>query len=154
MGFEFSQHTVNVEVAGKDYIVNMGNATMLDTVEKWGAKPSGTDYSAITEGRIEALTNDVRGYLVALLGEEQFASIFEGREFDFIDGLELFAYLYAELSKSRVNASFARTLSKYLPNIDLQDDENDEDNEIERNAKHAAKSASPVNPIAAPAQEA
>ena len=150
MGFEFSQHTVNVEVAGKDYVVNMGNATMLDTVEKWSAKLSGTDYSAITEGRIEALTNDVRGYLVALLGEEQFASIFEDREFDFIDGLELFAYLYAELSKSRVNASFARTLSKYLPNIDLQDD----DAEIERNAKHAAKGDSPVDFAAAPIQEA
>ena len=139
MGFEFSQHTVNVEVAGKDYVVNMGNA-----------KLSGTDYSAITDGRIEALTNDVRGYLVALLGEEQFASIFEDREFDFIDGLELFAYLYAELSKSRVNASFARTLSKYLPNIDLQDD----DAEIERNAKHAAKGDSPVDFAAAPTQEA
>ena len=64
------------------------------------------------------LAQDVRGYLKALLGDEQFADIFKARKFDFIDGLELFAYLYAEVTKSRVDEGFRVNLAKYLPDVD------------------------------------
>ena len=60
----------------------------------------------------------MRGYLRALLGDEQFADIFKARKFDFIDGLELFAYLYAEVTKSRVDEGFRANLAKYLPDVD------------------------------------
>ena len=125
MGFEFSKHTVDVEVGGKTYTINMGDATMLDTVERWSAKLAHTDYATMSEGRINALTIDERNYLVALLGKEQFDDVFKGRPFDFIDGLELFAYLYSEIEKSRVDTSFMNTLSKYLPDVEWQNSEAD-----------------------------
>ena len=49
---------------------------MLDTVERWSAKLAHTDYATMSEGRINALTIDVRNYLVALLGKEQFDDVF------------------------------------------------------------------------------
>lgn len=123
MGFEFSSHTVSVEIGGKPYTINMGDADMLDKVERWSAKLSGTDYRSLSEGRLNALSADVRNYLLALLGKEQFEQVFAERAFDFIDGLELFAYLYSEIAKSRVDASFKATLGKYLPDLDWQDAE-------------------------------
>ena len=123
MGFEFSSHTVTVEIGGKPYVINMGDADMLDKVEHWSDKLAGTDYRGVSEGRLNALSADVRNYLMALLGEEQFEQVFENRPFDFIDGLELFAYLYAEIAKSRVDASFKAKLGKYLPDLDWHDAE-------------------------------
>lgn len=41
----------------------------------------------LSEGRLNALSADVRNYLMALLGKEQFEQVFENRPFDFIDGL-------------------------------------------------------------------
>lgn len=123
MGFEFSSHAVSVEIGGKPYVINMGDANMLDKVERWSAKLGNTDYSSLSEGRLNALSADVHNYLVALLGKEHFEEVFAGRTFDFIDGLELFAYLYSEIAKSRVDASFKATLSKYLPDLDWQDAE-------------------------------
>ena len=118
MGFEFSSHTVTVEIGGKPYVINMGDADMLDKVEHWSDKLAGTDYRGLSEGRLNALSADVRNYLMALLGKEQFEQVFENRPFDFIDGLELFAYLYAEVTKSRVDEGFRANLAKYLPDVD------------------------------------
>ena len=123
VGFEFSSHTVTVEIGGKPYVINMGDADMLDKVEHWSDKLAGTDYRGLSEGRLNALSADVRNYLMALLGKEQFEQVFENRPFDFIDGLELFAFLYAEIAKSRVDASFKATLGKYLPDLDWHDAE-------------------------------
>lgn len=123
MGFEFSSHVVNVEICGKPYAINMGDADMLDKVERWSAKLAETEYGSLSEGRLKALATDVRNYLVALLGEEQFEEVFAGRTFDFLDGLELFAYLYSEIAKSRVDASFKATLGKYLPDLDWREAE-------------------------------
>lgn len=120
MGFSFSKHVVEVEIEGKPYQINLGDADMLDKVEKWSAKLGGIDYAKLSKdgGRMALLAQDVRGYLKALLGDEQFDAVFNGREFDFIDGLELFAYLYAEVAKSRVDEGFRATLAKYLPDVD------------------------------------
>jgi hypothetical protein len=63
-------------------------------------------------------SSDRYGAVNALLGDEQFADIFKARKFDFIDGLELFAYLYAEVTKSRVDEGFRANLAKYLPDVD------------------------------------
>lgn len=123
MSFEFSSHTVEVEIGGKPYTINMGDADMLDKVERWSAKLAGTNYATMSEGRTGALAADVHNYLVALLGQGQFEEVFAQRAFDFIDGLELFAYLYAEISKSRVDASFKNTLRTYLPDLDWQNPE-------------------------------
>lgn len=123
MGFEFSSHTVDVTICGKQYTINMGDASMLDKVERWSEKLQRTDYGQMSEGRINALSADVHNYLIALLGKEQFEDVFTNRPFDFIDGLELFAYLYSEIAKSRVDASFRDTLSTYLPDIDWQNDD-------------------------------
>lgn len=120
MGFEFSSHTVDVAICGKQYTINMGDASMLDKVERWSEKLQHTDYAKMTEGRINALSADVHNYLIALLGKEQFEDVFANRPFDFIDGLELFAYLYSEIAKSRVDTSFKNTLNTYLPDIDWQ----------------------------------
>ena len=100
MGFEFSSHTVTVEIGGKPYVINMGDADMLDKVEHWSDKLAGTDYRGLSEGRLNALSADVRNYLMAL-----------------------FAFLYAEIAKSRVDASFKATLGKYLPDLDWHDAE-------------------------------
>lgn len=120
MGFEFSSHTVEVTICDKPYTINLGDAAMLDKIERWSNKLQNTDYTTMSEGRINALSADVHNYLIALLGKKQFEEVFAGRSFDFIDGLELFAYLYSEIAKSRVDASFKETLSKYLPDVDWQ----------------------------------
>ena len=121
MGFEFSDHVVPVQIEGREYRINMGDAKLLDQVGRWGAKLSGTDYASLGEGRMDALAEDVRGYLLALLGQEQFDEVFAERGFDFINGLELFAYLYNEVEKSSVDASFRSVLGKYLPNAAWED---------------------------------
>lgn len=117
MGFNFSKHTVDVEIDGEPYSINLGDADMLDKVDRWGVKLRDTDYSKMTDGRIATATADVRSYLVALLGDEQFDAVFRGRRFDFIDGLELFAYLYAEIAASRADVGFRENLAKYLPDV-------------------------------------
>lgn len=117
MGFSFSKHTVDVEIEGKPYSINLGDADMLDKVERWGNKLQGADYSKMTEGRVAALTSDVRNYLMSLLGKEQFDEVFQGRKFDFIDGLELFAYLYAAIEGSRTDVDFRKNLAKYMPDV-------------------------------------
>lgn len=121
MGFSFSDHTVGVEIEGKRYELNLGDADMLDKVDQWSAKLQSVDYAKISadKGRMRLLENDVRGYLKALLGAEQFDDVFKGRKFDFIDGLELFAYLYSEVSRSRIDEQFKATLSKYIPDHDF-----------------------------------
>ena len=108
MGFTFSKHTVDVEIEGKSYEINLGDADVLDKVQKWSEKLGRVDYAQLAgdSGRM------------ALLGDEQFADIFKARKFDFIDGLELFAYLYAEVTKSRVDEGFRANLAKYLPDVD------------------------------------
>lgn len=120
MGFSFSKHVIEVEIEGKAYAVNLGDADMLDKVEQWTAKLQGVDYAKLAKDgtRMKLLANDVRGYLKALLGDGQFDDVFKGRKFDFIDGLELFAYLYAEVAKSRVDEGFKANLAKYLPDVD------------------------------------
>lgn len=120
MGFTFSKHTVDVEIEGKSYEINLGDADVLDKVQKWSEKLGRVDYAQLAgdSGRMALLAQDVRGYLKALLGDEQFADIFKARKFDFIDGLELFAYLYAEVTKSRVDEGFRANLAKYLPDVD------------------------------------
>lgn len=120
MGFEFSSHTVEVTICDKQYTINMGDASMLDKVERWSDKLQHTDYATMSEGRINALAADVHNYLIALLGKEQFEDVFAHRAFDFIDGLELFAFLYSEIAKSRVDTSFKKTLRTYLPDLDWQ----------------------------------
>ena len=123
MGFEFSNHKVEVEICGSIYVINMGDASMLDTVDRWGEKLRKTDYASLGDGRTKALTVDLRNYLLALLGKGQFDAVFKGRDFNLINGLELFAYLYSEIVKSRVDVSFVQTLNKYMPDVDWLDGE-------------------------------
>lgn len=120
MGFSFSKHVVEVEIEGNPYQINLGDADMLDKVEKWSAKLQGVDYAKLSKdsGRMTMLAQDVRGYLKALLGDDQFGQVFERRKFDFIDGLELFAYLYAEVERSRVDEGFMANLAKYMPDVE------------------------------------
>ena len=90
MGFTFSKHTVDVEIEGKAYEINLGDADVLDKVEKWSAKLGRVDYAQLAgdSGRMALLAQDVR------------------------------AYLYAEVTKSRVDEGFRANLAKYLPDVD------------------------------------
>lgn len=123
MGFEFSNHAVEIEVAGKVYSVNMGDVDMLDEVRRWSDKLRGTDYSSMGEGANRAVADDLKGYLTALLGQRQFGEIFADREFDLIDGMELFAYVHSKMAESRVDEAFASTLDKYMPDAGWPDAE-------------------------------
>jgi len=120
MGFEFSDHKVNLEIGEKTYEVEMGDADLLDRIQEWGGKLQSIDYEKVTEGAMRLLEHDVRGYLVAMLGEEQLNSIFsEGRRrFNLIDAMELFAYIYEQVMGSNAYAGFEKRMSKYLPDTD------------------------------------
>lgn len=120
MGFTFSSHSVEVEIEGEQYVIDLGDAEMLDKVEDWGRKLQAVDYNSLSENRTQLLSSDVQGYLTALLGKEQFSKAFKNRRFNFIDGLELFAYLWSEVARARVAEDFRGRLAKYMPEIDWE----------------------------------
>lgn len=120
MGFEFSDHKVEVEICGVGYVIDLGDLETLEAVDRWGAKLKQTSYADLGDEKIAVLTEDLRNYLAALLGEKQFAEVFAQRAFTFVDGLELFAYLYSEVVKHRASASLAANLKKYMPEMDWQ----------------------------------
>lgn len=120
MGFVFSSHSVEVEIEGRQYVIDLGDAEMLDKVEGWGRKLQAVDYNSLSENRTQLLASDVQGYLTALLGKDQFDEVFKNRRFSFIDGLELFAYLWSELARARVAEGFQDRLAKYMPEIDWE----------------------------------
>lgn len=124
MGFQFSKNTVDVEIEGEVYVINLGDEEFLDKIEAWGEKLQKINYEKLAKDgtRMKILTNDIHSYLKALLGDDQFDVIVKrkGSKLNLIDSLELFAYLWSEVNQSKIGDRFGETLSKYMPDVDPQ----------------------------------
>ena len=117
MGFSFQKHTVSVEIEGKDYVIDLGDAEVFDNIASWGERIQNEDYADATEGQAQALSADVKGYLKILLGQEQFEDIFESRPWSMLDGLELFAYLYSKIAEAQIGDRFDEAIARYVPDM-------------------------------------
>lgn len=117
MGFSFQKHTVTAEIEGKEYVIDLGDAEIFDNIATWGERIQDEDYAGASEGRAQALSSDVKGYLKILLGQEQFEDVFENRPWSMLDGLELFAYLYSKIAEARIGDQFDEAIARYVPDM-------------------------------------
>ncbi len=117
MGFTFQKHAVTVEIEGKEYAIDLGSAEIFDQIAAWGEKIQSASYADSPEGQAQALSSDAEGYLKILLGQEQFEDVFEGRPWNMLDGLELFAYLYSKIAEARIGDRFDEAIARYVPNM-------------------------------------
>lgn len=98
MAFTFKERDIRVAIGNNWYVIHMGNASMLDAVAK--AKKALNDLDINESGDIEAGDNPartvsglLRDYVGAVLGTEAQNTIFESREPNPLDELELAAFL-------------------------------------------------------------
>ena len=117
MGFSFQKHTVTVEIENKEYIIDLGDAEVFDSIASWGERIQNEDYADASDGQAKALSADVKGYLKILLGQEQFEDVFHNRPWNMLDGLELFAYLYSKIAEARIGDRFDEAIARYVPDI-------------------------------------
>ena len=66
MGFTFSKHTVDVEIEGKSYEINLGDADVLDKVQKWSEKLGRVDYAQLAgdSGRMALLARRIKPFIL------------------------------------------------------------------------------------------
>lgn len=98
MAFTFKERDIRVAIGSDWYVIHMGNASMLDAVAK--AKKALNDLDINESGDIESgdcpartVSGLLRDYVGAVLGTDAQNSIFESREPNPLDELELAAFL-------------------------------------------------------------
>ncbi len=98
MAFTFKERDIRVAIGNNWYVIHMGNASMLDAVAK--AKKALNDLDINESGDIESgdspartVSGLLRDYVGAVLGTEAQNAIFESREPNPLDELELAAFL-------------------------------------------------------------
>lgn len=98
MAFTFKERDIRVAIGNNWYVIHMGNASMLDAVAK--AKKALNDLDINESGGIEAgdspartVSGLLRDYVGAVLGADAQNAIFESREPNPLDELELVAFL-------------------------------------------------------------
>lgn len=119
MGFEFSRNkSIEVEICGTPYSIDVADDDKLAKVGEFGKKLAGSDYGSMKEGAIKAASHDCRAFLDLFLGKGAVDEIYKARGgFNLLDGVELLAYLIAELQKAKVGESFDSAVSRYLPDL-------------------------------------
>jgi hypothetical protein len=93
MAFTFKERDIRVAIGNNWYVIHMGNASMLDAVAK--AKKALNDLDINESGDCPARTVSglLRDYVGAVLGTDAQNAIFESREPNPLDELELAAFL-------------------------------------------------------------
>lgn len=99
MGFEFKSRTKQVEICGKKYVIEKGSvdvAQRVDAMQKRMAHM--TEAELNSPDAMKKVSDALRGLVGALLGKKAQEEIFEGRNPNIIDELELLTYLLDELN--------------------------------------------------------
>lgn len=103
MGFNFSKHTTQVEIDGKNYEMVV-DATVSKKIADIGAKITELT-EEVSDKPLEAIDkadkclNDI---LVTLLGKKAIDTIFRDRADSITDKIELFSYLAGEFQRASV----------------------------------------------------
>lgn len=105
-GFVFGSNDVIVTIEGKDYPIVIGDVAIMENLEKARDAVARADFEKMqSEGdkskQALAMSNTLRSIVGALLGNEARKEIFDGRRANYLDELELVAYLITEVTGSK-----------------------------------------------------
>ncbi len=93
MAFTFKERDIRVTIGNNWYVIHMGNASMLDAVAKAKKALNDLDISEAGDNPARTVSGLLRDYVGAVLGTEAQNAIFESREPNPLDELELVAFL-------------------------------------------------------------
>ena len=93
MAFTFKERDIRVAIGNNWYVIHMGNASMLDAVAKAKKALNDLDINEAGDNPARTVSGLLRDYVGAVLGTEAQNAIFESREPNPLDELELAAFL-------------------------------------------------------------
>lgn len=93
MAFTFKERDIRVAIGNNWYVIHMGDASMLDAVAKAKKALNDLDISEAGDNPARTVSGLLRDYVGAVLGTEAQNAIFESREPNPLDELELVAFL-------------------------------------------------------------
>ncbi len=93
MAFSFKERDIRVAIGNNWYVIHMGNASMLDAVAKAKKALNDLDINEAGDSPARTVSGLLRDYVGAVLGTEAQNAIFENREPNPLDELELVAFL-------------------------------------------------------------
>lgn len=93
MAFSFKERDIRVAIGNNWYVINMGNAAMIDAVAKAKKALNDLDINEAGDNPARTVSWLLRDYVGAVLGTEAQNAIFESREPNPLDELELAAFL-------------------------------------------------------------
>lgn len=93
MAFTFKERDIRVAIGNNWYVINMGNAAMIDAVAKAKKALNDLDINEAGDSPARTVSGLLRDYVGAVLGTEAQNAIFESREPNPLDELELAAFL-------------------------------------------------------------
>lgn len=93
MAFTFKERDIRVAIGNNWYVIHMGNASMLDAVAKAKKALNDLDINEAGDNPARTVSGLLRDYVGAMLGTEAQNAIFESREPNPLDELELAAFL-------------------------------------------------------------
>lgn len=93
MAFTFKERDIRVAIGNNWYVIHMGNASMIDAVAKAKKALNDLDINESGDSPARTVSGLLRDYVGAVLGTEAQNAIFESREPNPLDELELAAFL-------------------------------------------------------------
>lgn len=93
MAFTFKERDIRVAIGNNWYVIHMGNASMLDAVANAKKALNDLDINEAGDNPARTVSGLLRDYVGAVLGTEAQNAIFESREPNPLDELELAAFL-------------------------------------------------------------
>ena len=93
MAFTFKERDIRVAIGNNWYVIHMGNASMLDAVAKAKKALNDLDINESGDSPARTVSGLLRDYVGAVLGTEAQNAIFESRDPNPLDELELAAFL-------------------------------------------------------------
>lgn len=99
MGFEFKDRKTTVEVCGRSYVIDKGSVDVAQRVDAMQRRMAGMAESGLdSPDAMREVSDALRDLVGALLGKEAQEEIFEGRDPNILDEIELLTYLLDELN--------------------------------------------------------
>lgn len=99
MGFEFKNRKTTVEVCGKSYVIEKGSVDVAQRVDAMQKRMANMTESELNSpDAMKKVSDALRDIVGALLGKEAQEEIFEGRNPNILDEIELLTYLLDELN--------------------------------------------------------
>lgn len=93
MAFTFKERDIRVAIGNNWYVIHMGNASMLDAVANAKKALNDLDINESGDNPARTVSGLLRDYVGAVLGTDAQNAIFESREPNPLDELELAAFL-------------------------------------------------------------